>query len=220
MCQTIAMIKNLHPRIFVGIPHAKITLKNWKKKHVPKSAMAINSLLAHAFARYWNRMGQPYAAATLVIQQAGLLRPCKVLGLTRADIRLSGSIVMNGAGARVAGLMINNGKTSKNGKPQLAIIEEPTAVKILEILMMAKQHHSDDSSIFDNISYIFLSKQLQLAAQFFGLSDVKVTPHGPRLGGAVENFNSRIPLDDIACGGRWEDLETVPCRTFVTDKRR
>lgn len=50
---------------------------------------------------------------------------------------------------------------------------------------------------------------LQLAARYFDLDHVRVTPHGARWGRAIDNFNNRIPLDDIAVGGRWSEIDSA-----------
>lgn len=65
------------------------------------------------------------------------------------------------------------------------------------------------TNLFEILTYANYSKQLQATAQFFGLQDVKVTPHGARIGKAVENFNSRVLIEDIAVDGRWADLSST-----------
>lgn len=115
---------------------------------------------------------------------------------------------MTGTNGRVAGLVINNGKNAKKGKPQVAIIEDIVAVETLEILMHTTRKMPKTTNLFANITYGNYNKQIQTAAQFFGLKDVKVTPHGARLGKAVENLNSRVLLDKIAVDGRWADLKS------------
>lgn len=205
MNQLISMLKIMNPRVFVSIPLTKVTIKNWKKSHNPQSATAINSLMARAFAAFLQRMGEPFAAAALIIQQAALLRPCEVLALTSEDIRLPGDFVLEGAGEREAGLIITNGKTAKHDKPQLAMVKDDIEVKVLEIVVHAAKDKPASKSIFGELTYAQYSKCIQQAAQFYGLKDFKVTPHGACLGGAVEIFNSNESLDDITVGGRWAE---------------
>lgn len=138
-----------------------------------------------------------------------MLRPCEVPQLTRNDIRIPGDIVLTSTNGRVAGLVINNGKTAKNGKPHVAIGEDGLAYRTLEILMHTTRKMPKSTNLFANITYGNYNKQIQSAAQFFGLKDVNVTNHGARLGKAVKNFNSRVLLDDIAVDGRWADLNSA-----------
>lgn len=121
--------------------------------------------------------------------------------MKRDDIHLPGDIVLTGAISRVAGLVINNGKTAKNDKPQVAIIEDEIAVQVLEILMNSTRNIPKTTKLFDGLSYAKYSNQLKATATFIGLQDVKVTPHGTSLGRAVENFNSRVLIDDIGADG-------------------
>lgn len=98
---------------------------------------------------------------------------------------------------------------AKNGKPEVAIIEYEIAVKALEIIMDSNKKFPNTANILTNITYTHYSKQLQLAARYFDLNHVKVTPHGAILGRAVENFNNRVPLDDIAVVGRWTAIDSA-----------
>lgn len=175
----------------------------------PQSATAIKSVMTQGFASFLVRIGEKYAAATLIVQQSGLLRPCEVLNLTREYVRLPGSIVLKVSGQRVVKLVIRNAKTEKNGKSQVALIEDEVAVKTLELLMDSNKNIPKTANLFANITYTHYAKQLQLAAKFFDLDHVKVTPLGARLGKAVGSFNRGIPLSDIAVGGRWSSLESA-----------
>lgn len=96
---------------------------------------------------------------------------------------------------RVAAVVIRNAKTVKKGKTQVAIIENELAVKTLEILMNSIRNLPKTANIFANIAYSHYSKELQLAAQYFDLDHIRITPHGARLGRAVEEFNNRVLLD-------------------------
>lgn len=207
--QALCMLKIMHPKVYTNLPVTRITLNNWKKSHVPKSATAINTLMARGFASFLHRISEHYAAAALIVQQAACLRPCEVLGLKQRHVRLPGSIALRGAGPRVAALVITNGKTAKNGKPQMAIINDETAIQVLEILIESAKHLSNNAGLFANITYAAYSRHLHTAANYYGFGTVNVTPHGARLGKAVEDFNNRIPLDDIAVGGRWAELQSA-----------
>lgn len=120
--------------------------------HKPQSETAIKSIMEQRFAQFLGRKGEQYAAAALIIQQAAFIRPCEVLKLTRGEVRLPGSIVLEGAQSRVAAVVIKNAKTAKKGKPQVAMIENEIAVKTLEILMDANRNHPKTANIFANIS--------------------------------------------------------------------
>lgn len=109
--------------------------------------------MARGFADYLHRMAQQFAASALIVQQVAMLRPCKVLDLTRDDIRLPGDIVLTGTSGRVAGLVITNGKTAKNGKPQVAIVEDKVAVEVLEILMFTSRKMPKSTNLFAQLTY-------------------------------------------------------------------
>lgn len=116
---------------------------------------------------------------------------------------------MREVGPLVADLVIANGKTAKNGKPRLAIISDEIATQVFEILMETTMNLGHDTGIFANITYTAYSSHLLTAANYYGFGKVNVTPHGTRLGKEVEDFNNRIPLDDIAVGGRWAELQSA-----------
>lgn len=209
MNKVTCMIRILHPKIYANLLITKMTLNQWKQTHSPQSATAINSLMAQGLASFLGRIGEQYAAAALIIQQAAFLRPCEVLNVTKADFRLPESIVLEGTPQRVASVVIRNAKTAKKGKPQVAIIDNEIVVKTLEILMDYIKNLPKTENIFANIIYSHYSKQLQLAARYFDLDHIMVTPHGARLGRAFEDFNNRVTLEDIAVGGRLSTLDSA-----------
>lgn len=179
-------VKILHPAIYSNIPVTRITLTNWKKSHAPKSATAINTLMARAFAYFLQIIGEPYSPAALFIQQAAYLRPCEVLALKRQQSRLPGNVALRGSPPWAAAVVITNAKTAKKFKPQLAIINDETAIQVLEILMETTKNLKDDVSLFANLTYAAYSRHLHTAAKYFGLGKVNLTPHVARLGKAVE----------------------------------
>lgn len=203
--QLYRMIRIEHPKIYRHLPLTK--LKNWKHGHTPKSATAINSTMARAFSSYLNRPGDPYAAAAIVIKQVSFFRPCEVLSLDRDNILLPGHLSIEGGKKRVIELVINNGKTAKKVKPQLAFVEHPTTVKLLEVLMAGNTNHPKIANLFENTSYTHYNKQIQLAARYYGLHKGRLTPHGERIGKEVDNH--RVDLKGITLDGIWANSDST-----------
>lgn len=56
--QALCMLKIMHPKVYKNIPVTRLTLSNWKKYHVPKSATEINKLMARGSASFLNRIGE------------------------------------------------------------------------------------------------------------------------------------------------------------------
>lgn len=69
-------------------------------------------------AKFLRRIGEQYADAAIIIQKSSFIRPCEVLNLTSGDVKIPGSIVLEGEKSRVETVVIRNAKTAKNGKPQ------------------------------------------------------------------------------------------------------
>lgn len=46
------------------------------------------------------------------------------------------------------------------------------------------------TKLFESMSYEKYRTQFQATTKLFGIHDVKVTPHGARLGNLAENFNN------------------------------
>lgn len=142
------MIRILHPKIFVHLTTFKITFKQWKMTHKPKSVTKINYVMLKGFESILGRIVEHCVAEALIIQKAGFLRPCEVLNLTRQDMRLLGRIVFEGVGKRVAEVVIKNDKKAKNEKPRVALIEDEKAVKTLEVLIYSNRKMTKTANIF------------------------------------------------------------------------
>lgn len=69
--------------------------------------------------------------------------------------------------------------------------------------MNTKSKHPKTAFLFENTAYAHYNKQIRNAAQYYCLAGMRITPHGARLGKAVETFNTRVSLEDIALEGRW-----------------
>lgn len=203
------IVKIMHAKLYVDLPMAKDTLSIWGQHISSLPAPVINSPIARAFASFLHRSGEPYAAATLVVQQAAWLRASEVFKLTANDIRLPGDAVLNGAGERVAGLVINNGKTPSYDKPKLVIVEDPTAVKVLEIFMYMNSGLPREASIPARISYSHYFEKFQMTEKYYGLETLYITPHGADISKPVEHFHNWIPLDDMAEGERCAELSSA-----------
>lgn len=207
MNQLHSMIRIIHPKIHSHLPLTKDTLNNWKHDHAPQSATAINSVMTRVFASYLSRSGELYAAAAIVIQQARFLRPIEMLNLKRGDVKLPVHLSLDRVKKKVIGLVINNGKQSRRGSLNLHSYDE-VAVKLIEVLMSVNTSHPKTANLLDNTSYAHYNKMIQNAARYYCLKGGCITPRGARLGKAVETYNNRTAINDIALDGRWARPES------------
>lgn len=137
------------------------------------------------------------------------MRPCEVLNLVREDAKLPGHLIIEGVKKRVIGLVINNSKTAKKGKPQLALVENPVAVQLIEVSMHTNSKHPKLADLFENANYLTYNKLIQQAVRYYGIHNNRMTPHGARLGKSVENYNNRVDLKDITLDGRWASSDSL-----------
>lgn len=66
----------------------------------------------------------------------------------------------------MAALVINNGKTGKNGKPHIFMVEDPVSIKLLEVIMRKNAKHIKTSFLLYNTSYAHCNKKIRNAAQY------------------------------------------------------
>lgn len=124
-------------------------------------------------------------------------------------MKIPGHMSLEGVKQQAVGLLISNSKTAKKGKPQLAFVEDPVAMKLLEVIMTSNYKHPRTANLFENTNYVSYKKQIQLAARYYGLQKNRITPHGSRLGKEVENYNHRVDLKDITLDGRWASSDSA-----------
>lgn len=75
------------------------------------------------------------------------------MDITTEYIRLPVDFVLEGAGTREAGLVLNNGKTAKHDKPQLAMVKNKVAVKVLELVVHEAMDKPKKKSISEDLTY-------------------------------------------------------------------
>lgn len=66
-----------------------------------------------------------------------------------------------------------------------------------------------NASIFANITYCTYRKHMHTSSECFGFGRVNVKSHWEGLGKSVEDFKNITPLDNIAVGGRWDEIQSA-----------
>lgn len=71
---------------------------------------------------------------------------------------LTGHLSLEGVKKKLVGLVINNGKMAKKGKPKLAFTVDEIAVKLIEVLMSVNLSYPKMAYLLDNTAYAHYKK--------------------------------------------------------------
>ena len=128
-----------------------------------------------------------------------LLRINEALSIRIDDISLPTS---TGAG----GIRLPSTKTGRN---QSVVIDNPHLAKLLRFVIRTRSGHSDDRLFPRRFTSSAVAQRLNLLCRTLNVTNLCLTAHSLRHGGASEAHIRGVPMSDIIHRGRWRSQRTA-----------
>ena len=198
-------------KAFILIPHPELKnklyrtqhiLKAWKRIVPQKSATPMSRDFMLAFTHYFLYKNNHPAALCMLLSWGGLLRISEALQLKRQDISLPGDLRPYSICSNDVGIALH---TTKTGPDQYSFIKDRDINKLISLLLQNTQPTESIIPMRDDS----FNAELRSATTFFGLSNLVLSSHSNRIGGALHQFMNGVPVIDISIAGRWSSLPSL-----------
>ena len=181
----------VHPNTAHQLPSTDRALRGWNRLRPSTAKAPVSYGFTLLLANTLLARGEVEAGLFCIVAFDTFCRANELLKLVRMDVSLP-------AAGMPGGLRLRDTKTGRN---QSVTIRHPLAVAALQCLVDKAE---DSNSPLFTISYPKLLATLRNTQRRMGVpSNMMITPHCFRHGGASFWFTKSVPMQDIITRGRW-----------------
>jgi hypothetical protein len=193
----IAAVEKAVPKFQGQLLEARAAARAWKICVRPHSTVPLPRQWAMLMACWMSSQNLPRLGATLLLQYLQCLRPSEALNLLSHSFATAAeSLAAPGTGC----LFLGQKTGTKSGRPQVSLVRDPLALKILDWFRCILQPGERLSPFRSLTAY---NRWIKLAAAAFKQEHIGWTAHSPRAGKASDDTLANRPFQTIREEGRW-----------------
>lgn len=207
------------------LPFSKQALKGWRAKFPGKSKSGVDLKLWDLIALKCCEQENFLAAAGILVQGDGYLRPSELLDITPQHLIPPSASRAKGVWGVIVGLREDGIPTKAKEFDDCVLFNTKCRLDVNHVISaLAKRKLKIGESIFHPLTLDSYSRQIQQAVESLDLKALDLTPHILRHSGASHDAYYEVrDIKQIQLRGRWKCLESVkryrkPGRVLLTHK--
>lgn len=191
------------------LPVSRMALKGWRSRFPGKTRTGVDLVLWDLVALCAAQRGFFLTAFGILIQGDSYLRPSELITLQKSQLLPPRR--QQTCWGIVVGLS-EQGVPAKNGEfDECVFLDTPSRIDINSLLTtMIRRSSVAEKSVFSGLTLEKYEKQITIAAEDAGLSQLRLCPHMLRHSGAShDSYHKLRNIKDIQVRGRWKALVSV-----------